>query len=165
MSPGRELIAALLLLVAGVASAQTPYAYPCMDETGDCLPAPGTPVPTLAPVDVDDVAPYEDLTTWMATALANVQALPDEITSQNGTDLLPSETGNQLWGYARWLGSPTTASELMGPLAPIGISMYVLMTAMMVGTGVYLTVRVVVLLVRVVQAIIIWILKLIPGFG
>jgi hypothetical protein len=35
------------------------------------------------------------------------------------TDGVPNETGRQLFGYAKWLLSPSSADELAGPFAPI----------------------------------------------
>lgn len=106
----------------------------------------------------------DDLIAFLEEALTYINNLPDDLTSHNGTQYLPSETATQLMGYAKWLFSFNTAQETLGvSLAPIGVNLYILLSIIVVLAISWAFIKIIVLIIRFVQYIARWILDLIPG--
>jgi hypothetical protein len=113
-----------------------------------------------------DVIPKNEIYTFLATAVAEVNSMPDDLAVQGGTELLPNESATQLFSYGRWLFSGSSATELLGEtLAPIGINIYVYLTIMVVLASAYVTIRIATLIIRFVQYVVGWVLKVIPFIG
>ena len=87
--------------------------------------------------------PTQQMYEQMATANAQIGNAPTNLTSPNGSPLLPSEDGRLLFGYIKWLVSPAAADEWAGPFAPVfqhfGLGIYMTFALM----GVYFTVYVI----------------------
>lgn len=135
------------------------------------LPTAPTPIvtPTIpaqdAVIGVDDV-PHSEIYNFLATAVANVNSLPDDLSRPNGTSLIPDETATQLFGFAKWLFSDAAARELLGDtLAPIGINLYILLSIVVVLAVVWVTLKIAVLIIRFVQYAAGWILRILPFVG
>lgn len=138
-----KYVAILLLLALGV---------PVLAQTST-----PTPVPTVPP----------DLSNQMATAAAQANQLPSDITQPNGVQsVVPNAEAAPLFSYIKWLFSYNSAQELLGPtLAPLGVNMFVILTIVMLLFGIYLVVNLITLILRFVIWImsIIWkVLQLIP---
>ena len=100
----------------------------------------GIPRPTPTAFDVSNL--------WTELGNAN-----NSINGLSGTNLnsgVPNETGSQLFGYAKWLLSPSSADELAGPFAPL-IS----------HTGIAVTLLFGLVLIYSIVWAIIWILRLV----
>lgn len=104
------------------------------------------PLPTLAQTPTPPgplPLPTQQMYEALATQNANLATLPADLTSPNGIPLLPNEDGVVLFGYIKWLISPTAADEWAGPFAPvfqhIGIGLWMSFALM----GVYGTVYVI----------------------
>src|SRR5688572_17525776 len=138
-----------LLLFVGRAAAQT-----------------DTPTPTITPtpnVTLVLTIPRSDMYASMATAAANVNQLPDEIRRPGGQSLIPSPDVSQLFAWAKWLFSANTAQELLGEtLAPIGITLFIVMNFVVILTAIYFLINLIVLIIKGVIWIINQILKIIP---
>lgn len=145
------ILLVLLLVIAGSAQAQT--------DTP-------TPTPTITPtpaVTLVLTVPRSEMYSNMATAAANVNRLPDEIRRPGGQNLIPSPDVSQLFAWAKWLFSLSTAQELLGQtLAPIGISLFIVMNFVIILTAIYFLINLIVLIVKAVIWIINQILKIIP---
>jgi hypothetical protein len=135
-------------------------------------PIPDAPEIPLVEVTLEvdaldtEVIPKNEIYTFLATAVAEVNSMPDDLAVNGGTELLPNESATQLFSYGRWLFSGSSATELLGEtLAPIGINIYVYLTIMVVLTSAYFTIRVAALIIRFVQYVVGWVLKVIPFIG
>lgn len=99
-------------------------------------------------------------------AADQINALPDQIrkAGPNGTSISSIGAGvSQIMGYVKWLFSPATAQELLGPdLAPIGQSVLVLFTMGTALTAIWIAINLVVFTVKMIVWAINQILKLIP---
>lgn len=102
----------------------------------------GLPQPTPVPVIVE----AGNLWTGLADANNTLNSLgPGSVGSG-----VPNETGRQLFGYVKWLVSPSSADELAGPFAPL-IS----------HTGVFIALLFALILVYAIVWAVIWILRFI----
>lgn len=63
--------------------------------------------------------PTQQMYEQMATANAQLNSAPADLTNPNGLPILPSENGQQLFGYIKWLVSPAAADEWAGPFAGV----------------------------------------------
>jgi hypothetical protein len=132
------------------------------------LPAPNTPTPyaPIATVEVIDIAtaiPRNEIYSWLSTAVANVNSLPNDPFVSNGTSIITADTGTQIFGYVRWLYSYNTAQELLGAtLAPIGAFLYTILNALVLFAGISMTVTVITIIRRGISYILCLIGKLIP---
>lgn len=75
----------------------------------------GDPTPT--PVQL--VIPEQEMSQGLDNANADLESVDVPLTSPNGLPLLPAETGQVIFSYAKWITSPVAAQELMGPFAPV----------------------------------------------
>lgn len=133
-----------MLLFSGVALAQTP-----------------TPTPTAIPVVV--TVQRSEMYSLLATASYNVNNMPRDVSNSNGTSLLPNTDARNLVGYAKWLFSPNSTQELLGrTFAPIGNMAFVLLGLIVILTGIYLAVLLVVYIIKFIVWFVTVILKFIP---
>lgn len=164
MSRARLLVAFCFLFVSQVSMAQEPPDFPSID-----MPEPiERDIVDIPEVDIisPDEVPHSEVYNYLATAVANVNSLPDDLTSNNGTSLIPNETGTQFMSYAKWMFSDTSARELLGnTLAPIGINLYILLTLIVFLAIAWATIRIALLIYRFVQYIVREILRLLPFVG
>lgn len=116
-------------------------------------------IPALAqtPTQVPTVPP--ELANKMATAAADTNQLPSDITRPtNQQSVVTTTSAKPLFSYIKWLFSYNSAQELLGPtLAPLGMSLFIMMTIGILLAGIYLVVNLITLIIRFV----IWILNLI----
>lgn len=136
-------------------------------------------VPTAPPINVPDLpqiqinitaepveVPRSDLYRFLATAAHNVNQLPDDITRQDNMSLIPNSNPAEVFSYAKWLFSYSSAEELMGrTLAPVGMSLFVLFTIMVSNVIVQMIIRIVTPILKIVVWIIfriIDVIKLLP---
>lgn len=113
-----------------------------------------------------DIIPKSDVYNFLATAVDNINALPDDPTFINGVPLLPDDTATQLFSYLKWVFSSNSAREMLGEtLAPIALPLWTLLLIYVVTYSISLTVFLVSVIRRFVAYIICVSLKLIPGFG
>lgn len=131
----------------GPASTNTP-----IPPTG--APAAGTPwivntFLTPTPIAVDASGLYEALQQGNDSILS----LPPDLSSAG----LPIESGSRVFGYVKWLVSPSSADEIAGPFAPIVSHTGIFLTITFFTALVYAVVWVTVFLFKFV----IWIFKFI----
>jgi hypothetical protein len=164
MSRARIWIAICFLLISQISFAQDVPDYP-----EGVVPEPiERDIVNIPEVDIisPDEVPHSEIYNYLATAVANVNSLPDDLTSNNGTSLVPNETGTQLMSYAKWMFSDRSARELLGnTLAPIGINLYILLTLIVFLSIAWATIRIALLIYRFVQYIVREILRLLPFVG
>lgn len=130
------------------------------------LPSP-TPIPTATPQPtLSSELPQNEVYTYLATAAANVNALPEDASAPGGVAIVPNTDGLQLFGYAKWLWSGTSTRELLGPtLSPLANSAFVWITLIAISASVYLVFTIVTSIVRFVAWLIQQVLKFIPFIG
>lgn len=111
--------------------------------------------PSGSPIDI----PAGDIIEQIKDADDELQDSTIDITAPGGTALIPSTVQNleTLFGYAKWLVSPTAANSLAGPFAPFVIEAGVLIGSEMLFLGAYLVVYIFTYLARWA----IWIFRLI----
>jgi hypothetical protein len=93
-----------------------------------------------------------DLYSGLSGVNALLDSLPDTVNSG-----VPDETGRTLFGYAKWLISPSSADELAGPFAPIVSHTGIFLTLVFALTLVYAIVWAAVWIFRFV----VWLFKII----
>lgn len=136
----------------------------------------GTPLATPDLADVTPIATFEglpqsdnldryheDAMNYMGTAVANVNALPSEITSQ-----IPEFGGDfsTFASYSRWLTSSISLQEVMSPrFYGIGVHAFYAFVVVIFMASIRIVIWFVVLLIRVARWIIETIIKIIPGLG
>ncbi|MCL4251790.1 MAG: hypothetical protein KJ065_26935 [Anaerolineae bacterium] len=131
------LVTSLLLLMAVPAAAQIPSPTP--------IPS-ATPGPTL-PAYIPSSGVYN----FLATAAANVNALPQDISAPGGVALLPNSDAVPLFSYAKWLWSGNSTRELLGEqLSPIGNTGVIWITLVVVLGLIWLTVTIATAIVKFV---------------
>lgn len=137
----RKLIAAIAIFSVFSINAQTP-----------------TPLPT--PIG------YSDAWQLLATAAASVNSMPDYATRRGTTSIIPSYNARILFGYGKWLMS--SSEEFLGrTLAPLGNNLLYMAIAVASVTGIYMTVRFLVFVLRAAIWLLGWlmrILKLVLAF-
>ena len=105
-----------------------------------------------------------DIVALLEDAVGYVNSLPDHITENEGIDYVPNETATTLFGYAKWLFSYNTAQELLGvSLAPMAVMLYYILGLVIILAIAWVTIKIVILILRFVQYIARWIIDLIPG--
>lgn len=113
-----------------------------------------------------ELVPHSEVYNFLSTAVANVNQLPEDLTSNNGTSLIQNESATQLMSYAKWMFSDVSARELLGEtLAPIGINLYLLLTLIVFLTIAWATLRIATLIFRFVLFIVREILRILPFVG
>ncbi len=131
------ILAFLFVGLIGITSAQT--------ET------PAAPLP----VDMGQIENY------VATAAAQANQLPSDITAPNGIALVPDNDNSLLFSYAKWLFSTNTAYELLGQtLAPFAINFFLLLMMLVALTILWFIIVFLVLLFRFIM----WVVRLILQF-
>jgi len=119
-------------------------------------------------VDVPDVNSIAegndfDLVEQMTEVLTQIQNLPSDIYTEVGIE---TETATQLFGYAKWMFSNSSARELLGPtLAPIGIYLYTVLRVIVILAVSWASIRIALLIFRFVYFVIREILRVIPFVG
>lgn len=148
-----------LLVVVGMVMQPIP--------TMPLVPVP-TAIPTSTPVatmDADDI-PRNAIYTFLATAAANVNSLPDDVSAPDGAVVLPDTDGRQVFAYAKWLFSGATAQELLGiTFSPVAIHLFAGLTLIVILVSIYLVVNLVVLLIKGVIWIVQQVLRVVPFIG
>lgn len=150
----RKLIPALLLMLVAI---------PAAAQTATPTPTPtNTPWATLSAPEyvMTMTVPSADIYQVLSTANANIQQMPASINSTGGVNV---DNATQLFGYARWLFSPTAAAELLGQtFAPFAITFFFVLVTTIALATVYFLVWFVILIVRVVLWVVNQILKIVP---
>ena len=117
-----------------------------------------TPTPPVPQWEIDRI---------QATNAANINALPSDPTRPGG-QAIPSVDLTQLFGYAKWLFSASTAQELFGrTLAPLAINVFIVLVLAISYSAIWLLINIIVLIIKVVMWIvrlIIQMIELIPFF-
>jgi hypothetical protein len=154
----KALLFCLVLMIAAPALAQE---VPV--PTVPAIPSP-TLIPTATAIPTNSAPlPRSDVYNYLSTAAANVNALPDDVSAPGGAALLPSDDGRQLFGYAKWLLSGNSIRELVGPtIQPIGTTMFVWITLVIVLVAVYFTVRSILTIMKFVVWVFNFVRNLIP---
>lgn len=108
-----------------------------------------------------DPALKSDLYRAMATAAASTNQLPEQVRSAGP---LPSTAGAaQIFGYAKWVFSANSRQELLGKtLAPLGETLWAMLSIGIVMTAIYMAIRIIVLIIKAVVWVVNQFLKLIP---
>jgi hypothetical protein len=157
-----------LLQTTPIPPTETPKPIFFFDEPVFPTIEPPTVIPTRTIMPTSTAfsrsIPESELYVYISTLNAESAMLPDDL-SNPGVPLLPSINPASLWGYAKWLISPSTADELFGPLAmPITHSTALLLIVLTLGLIYALIVA-----VRFVVKFVVWIvqriLDFIPFFG
>lgn len=125
------------------------------------IPSP-TPIPSPTAMSVVPTQlPRSEIYNYLATAAANVNALPDDVSAPGGVPLVPDTDGAQIFGYIKWLWSGNSAQELVGEtVSPLVISTFIWVTLIVVITLVFLTIT----LVSSILKFIVWAVRLVMGF-
>jgi hypothetical protein len=169
--PKLLLVIAVLMLVPALgvhAQTATPTPNPIAIlpiPTLPWLPSP-TYIFTATPFDSDLVPDVgrSEIYYWAATAAANVNALPQDISAPGGVPILVDENAQTFFAYGKWLFNSTR--ELVGAtLSPIAISAFVAVSASIVIASIATIINFVTILVNAVLMLVRWLLKLIPGIG
>jgi hypothetical protein len=130
------------------------------------LPSP-TPIPTWTPQPTP-VSEFEasDLYRNLQTAVANVNALPNDASAPGGVPLLPGDSSANIFSYAKWMLSGVGASELLGKqLYPLATHLMIAVTLVIVLATVFFIVNLVVLIVRFIVWLVMRVLKFVPFIG
>lgn len=150
-----------------------PWSNNCDDTYGTIglnfgiIPSP-TPIASATPVVFPTVAlsaNNQSIVSYLATSEANLRGLPSDLANPNGVPLLPSQTGSQVFGYAKWLLSAQTAEEIFGPFSPFIVTFATAVTLLLVIGIVYFLIFIAVKLIRFAVWIVTTILKFVPFFG
>lgn len=131
--------------VRGNGSNPFPSSNCSTDTIGTVADTPGVQVPGA------------DLLDALQDANDSLGELSGPLTSPEGAPLLPNINMNQVFGYAKWLLSPTAAQELLGPFAPIVSHTGILIGLMIAMIVVYIVIFALVYLISWV----VWVFKLI----
>jgi hypothetical protein len=114
---------------------------------------------------MEATVPRSEIYTFLATAAANVNRMPDQIANAAGPDL-PSTDAMQLFSYSKWLFSTNTAQEVLGPtFAPIGINLFIVLTVVVGMAIVWFAILFASMLIKAVVWIVQQILRIIPFIG
>lgn len=150
-----SLLISLLIMIsqASFPDIEIPTPYATMEvESMEIIPA--------------DIVPRSDIYNFLATAVAEVNTLPDDLSDVNGVNIVPDESATQLISYSKWLLSPATLNEIVSPkFSPIAVNVYILLMLYVVGFSTWLTVKMVTTLIKFVQYIVSWLLRIIPFVG
>jgi hypothetical protein len=111
--------------------------------------------------DTSFSAPFDEMFGSLNTASETIGSLPNDITAPNGSPLLPSADGRQVFGYAKWLLSPSAADEYAGPFAPLFQHAGIAVGLMMALIAIYIGVYVMIYVVRFVIWLAGWVFKLV----
>ena len=130
------------------------------------LPSP-TPIPTWTP-EPTPVSQFEasDLYVNLQTAVANVNALPENASAPGGVPLLPGDSSSNIFSYAKWLLSGTGSRETLGEtLSPIATHLMIAITVTIVLATIYFVTNLIVTIVKFVVWIVQQILRFVPFIG
>jgi len=158
------LRASFIFCLFAIAFTVTAQDFPAM-ATPPAVTREALATPDIQIITVDDV-PHSEIYNYLSTSVAHVNSLPDDLTTNSGTSLIPSESGTQLMAYAKWLFSPQSARELLGEtLAPVGIFLFSLLTLIVFMAIAWVAIRIATLIFRFVQYLIREILRVLPFVG
>lgn len=121
-----------------------------------------TPIATVEPFNMQATiaVPESEVYNYLATANANIQSVPDDLSSP-GVAVLPSENGNELYGYAKWIVSGAAAGEVFGPFGLVITHVGAIMTLVIFLAIVYVIIFLVTLIIRFVS----WIIRKVRTVG
>lgn len=130
------------------------------------LPSPTT-IPSLTPEPTNEGIIFApEVSDFLSTAVANVNALPDDISAPGGVAVLPGSDASIVFNYGKWMLSAAAAEELVGPtLSPFIVHFGVAISLVVILGGVYLTFTLVVTLVRGIIWLVQQAIKFIPFLG
>lgn len=94
------------------------------------------PTPTLTPTPVLNI-PAGDLNDSLAGADTAIGTLPGSVTAPNGTSFLSNVNFAVVFGYIKWVTSPSAQDELAGPFGQIIADLGILLAVRMAYLGVY----------------------------
>lgn len=126
------------------------------------IPSP-TPIPTSAPIQLQATVdvPTNHMYDFLATAEGNLQSAPEDI-SNPGVPILPNQDGSQIFGYAKWLLSSSTAEELFGPFGTPVLHISAMISLVIFLAIIYFIVFLVSYILRFVIRIVQAVLELLP---
>ena len=114
-----------------------------------------TPAPTVQAVG--------DLYRSLATSVANVNALPDDITRPNGANVAPDPNAASIFGYGKWIFSPTITDELLGrQLSPLAARVFLVATVGVILTTIFLLFNFAVMVFKFVFWVVLTIRNMLP---
>lgn len=121
-----------------------------------------TPIATVEPVNLGGTleVPESEVYNYLATANANVQSVPQDL-SDPGIAVLPAENGGELFGYAKWVTSGAAAAEVFGPFSLIVTHLGAAITLVIFLAIVYVAIFLATLIIRFVT----WIIRKIRTVG
>jgi hypothetical protein len=135
--------------------------------TVPAIPSP-TPIPTSTPMPtLGAELPRSEIYNYLATAAANINAMPDDLSRPGGVSVLPSGDGVvQIFAYGKWLFSFSSAQELLGQsFSPVAIHVTAAFALIILLASIFLLVKLATLIIKVVTWLIQQVIKLIPGLG
>jgi hypothetical protein len=117
------------------------------------VPSP-TPIASLTPMAIQATVavPHSDIYNFLATVESGLGSAPENITNP-GLPVLPGTQGAELFGYAKWILSASTAYEVFGFLGVVVVHLAARLTLMLFLAALGLLI----LLVTFVLKFIIWI--------
>jgi hypothetical protein len=128
---------------------------------GDPFPGTGEPFFPTTGTPGAITEHHGDIYNWLSTAAAEVDNLPGQFTGY-----VPSPDGTSFFGYAKWVMSCSSAQELLGQtLAPIACHTFVGFTLFIVMMSVYLSIRIISVVLKIVTWVVQQILRLVPLIG
>ena len=108
-------------------------------------------MPTVPPVINDS----------LQGAAEGINDLPSDPSVIGGVDVLPAVDARGLFGYVKYLFSPSITRELLGEFSPFGDTTFRILLLMAVATGIYIALNIIVLLIRLAIFVFNLVLKII----
>lgn len=142
--------------------------FPTLDFYGQAIYlASPTPLASVTPMPtISSGLNNNQVYNYLATAAANVNALPDQLDQPGGVAVLPDADAVQIFAYAKWLWSGASTQELLGTtLSPLANSAFVWISLIIVVVTVYLTLKVAITIIKFVVWLIQQALRVIPFIG
>lgn len=124
----------------------------------DRIDAQATPTPVI-PIHTEPLFEGVEDTSSITNDLAS------DITAPEGIPLLPDTSFSKIFGYAKWLLSPSAADEIVGPFAPLIVHTGVFITLLIVAGGLYTLVYMAVFILKIVAWIVRWILEILQAIA
>ena len=135
--------------------------FPTIEAPTVIPPASATPTQAIPPTVQ---LPYMEVYGYIGTLDAQSASLPSNITNPY-VPIVPAVNAAALWGYAKWLISPSTADQIAGPFAPLIQHMAVIVIITLTLSLVYGLITA----IRFVARFVVWMinrfLDFIPFFG
>lgn len=108
---------------------------------------------TPTPIPIDAGGMYESL----GEANSSITEVGPDLSAPDGVELLPDADPQEIFRYAKWLISPSSADELVGPFAPLVVHTGVFVGLLIGVSAIYTVVYAAVYLIKFV----VWIFKMI----